>query len=341
MTAREQSKITVERDGAGRRTVTSGSGHADPESFLQGLREDFVLVDYTKFAAFVDASALERGRSFASLVGLSKYSQLRQALEGASDTRSLNTDFDLRALETDKTAREREVTEAAARALAAYSEITGRTAADLNNVEALCATVTAALRNLELLKPIVAQNDVRKVDISAAEKLVEEAEGGPLRKQHAEVLKSLSDLKGLASDHADATERTAILGLASERDAAMAKVGGPLLRELYERANAIVSDKTWPDPKQCPVCDTKLQTTVTDHLRERIAQYAVADEANVKLEGAISKAASIARLGSLEGAAVMAVPAAERTYGSVVKAAGEHTLPTKDLEKAFARLDSL
>ena len=84
-------EITVKRDGTGARTVTSGSAHADPEGFLHNLREDFVLVDYTKFAEFVDASALERGRSFASLVGLSSYSRLRQSLEGAADTRSLNT----------------------------------------------------------------------------------------------------------------------------------------------------------------------------------------------------------------------------------------------------------
>jgi DNA repair exonuclease SbcCD ATPase subunit len=102
-------EITVKRDGAGVRTVTSGSAHADPEGFLQSLREDFVLVDYSKFAEFVDASALERGRSFASLVGLSSYSRLRQALESAANTRSLNTDFSLPALQAGITAREREV----------------------------------------------------------------------------------------------------------------------------------------------------------------------------------------------------------------------------------------
>lgn len=93
-------EITVQRDAAGTRTVSSGSGHPSPEDFLVALRQDFVLVDYTKFSGFVDTSALERGRSFASLVGLSSYSQVRQVLEGASDTRSLNTDFDLRALQT-------------------------------------------------------------------------------------------------------------------------------------------------------------------------------------------------------------------------------------------------
>lgn len=334
-------EITVKRDGTGTRTVTSGSAHADPEAFLRGLREDFVLVDYTKFAEFVDASALERGRSFASLVGLSNYSQLRQALEGASDTRSFNTDFDLRALQTEITGREREVAEAAARALAAYTEITGQAAADLSDVEGLCATVTTALRGLEILKPVVGENDVRKVDVAAAEKLIEKEEGGPLRPLHAEVLKSKSDLSALAGTDAEAAERMTILRLASERDTTMGKVGSPLLRELYERANAVVTGTAWPDSKQCPVCDTKLPTNLSDHLQKRIAQYAAADEANAQLEAAIETADSITRLGNLEAMAALAVTAADRVHGPVVQAAGDHTLATTDVEKAFARLDDL
>jgi DNA repair exonuclease SbcCD ATPase subunit len=334
-------EIAIKRDAAGRRTTTSNSSHPDPEGFLRGLREDFVLVDYTKFADFVDASALERGRSFATLVGLSAYSQLRQSLEGAADTRSFNTDFDLRALETDKTAREREVADATSRALVAYNEITGQAAADLGDVDALCATVTTALQNLEMLKPVVGTNDVRKVDITAAEKLVEKEEGGPMRARHAEVLKSIADLGALAGEVAESAEREEILRLASERDTAMAKVGGPAMRALYERANAVVTGASWPDPTQCPVCDTKLTKSISEHLRERISQYAAADDANTKLETAIEAATCVVRLGALEAAAAMGVPAAEKTYGLVTKAAQNHALPTAELNTAFARLDAL
>jgi hypothetical protein len=334
-------EVAVKRDGAGIRTVTSPSAHADPEAFLRGLREDFVLVDYTKFAEFVDASALERGRSFASLVGLSSYSQLRQALEGASETRSLNTDFNLRALQTDVTAREREVADATSRALTAYHEITGQQAADLSDIEGLCTTVTGALHALPMLKPVVGDREVRKIDIAAAEKLVEKEEGGPLRVRHAELLKNKSDLSALAGTEAEASERMTILRLASERDTAMARVGNPLLRELYERARVVVTDTAWPDPKQCPVCDSKLATNLSDHLQQRIAQYAAADEANAQLEAAIDASAGIVRLGRLETATVLAVATAEKLQGSVIQAAGNHTLPTSDLTTAFARLDNL
>jgi hypothetical protein len=248
-------EITVTREQAGARTVTSNSGHADPEELLRTLREDFVLVDYAKFADFVDSSALERGRSFASLVGLSRYSQLRQALERACETRTLNSDFDLPVLQTQQIGRDRERRDAAARVLAAYEDITGQAVENLADIERMCATVTATLQSQEILRPVVGTNDVRKVDVAAAEKLVEKEEGGQLKARHGEVLKALVDLKALAAGPGEAAERSEILRLATERDTAMAKVGGPILRELYEQANSVIADRSWPNPKQCPVCD--------------------------------------------------------------------------------------
>lgn len=45
--------IRVTRNGNGIRTVTSPSGHPQPEEFLAGLQEDFVLVDYGRFAKLI------------------------------------------------------------------------------------------------------------------------------------------------------------------------------------------------------------------------------------------------------------------------------------------------
>ena len=334
-------EISVKRDALGTRTVTSATGHDDPEGFLRSLREDFVLVDYSRFAKFVDASALERGRSFASLVGLSSYSTFRQALESASDTRAFNNDFDIRVLEAAVVARQREIAEAAARALTAHTEITGQAAAELSDVVPLCASVTGAVQSVEMLKPIVGTNDIRRVDIGAAEKLVEKEEGGPLRARYADLLKAIADLKILVPAETEPVERNTILRLASERDSAMAEVGSLALRELYERASAVVDDAAWTDPNQCPVCDTKLGMRIADHLRARIAQYSAADEANVNLAAAVDAADSIAQLGRLESAAPLSVAAADRLYGSVTQAASDHALATTALMNALGRLDEL
>jgi AAA domain len=290
-------EITVTRDAAGTRTAISNSRNPDPEGFLRSLREDFVLVDYAKFAEFIDASALQRGRSFASLVGLSRYSRLRQALEGASHTQSINTDFDLRRLQAEQTLREREVADSSARAIAAYAEITGQSVFDLQDIEGGCATVTSALQSLEILRPVVGTNDVRKIDISAAERLVENEEGGPTRIRHGEVVKAIADLNDLSAATGEAEERAQLLRLADDRDTAMAKVGGPMLRELYEQARTVVSDQSWPDSKQCPVCETMLTVPLSEHLRERLTQYATADAANAALEASVRKSQCLARLG--------------------------------------------
>ena len=86
-------KVIVIRDANGLRSVTSPSGHPNPEALLTSLDEDFTLLNYPRFARFIDSTPLERGRSFSALVGLSSYSDFRQALQAVADTRATNTDL--------------------------------------------------------------------------------------------------------------------------------------------------------------------------------------------------------------------------------------------------------
>jgi hypothetical protein len=52
-------------------------------------------LDYRSFLEFVEETPLKRGRAFSSLLGLGKMSAYRQALEVLSNTRNVNTDFEL------------------------------------------------------------------------------------------------------------------------------------------------------------------------------------------------------------------------------------------------------
>lgn len=79
--------MRVHRDQAGVRTVTSPRDYLDPSAFLAELREDFALPDYGNFVKFINDSPLDRGRSFVALLGLSAYSEARQALQLISETR--------------------------------------------------------------------------------------------------------------------------------------------------------------------------------------------------------------------------------------------------------------
>lgn len=333
--------IQVERSRDGIRRVTSPSGHATPEEFLITLREEFVLVDYAKFSGFIDASALKRGRSFASLVGLNNYSSMRQSLEGAADTRSLNTDLDIRTIETELTAREREEAEATSRTLTAFTEITGQTATDLSDIDALCAVVSTALQGIDILKPVVGKSDVRVVDIAAAERLVEKEEGGSTRVRQGILQRSIADLNTLAPGKDENTERAGLISAAERRDTALTKIGSPLLRELYDKARDVVSDKSWSDPTICPVCDSKLTKSLKEHLDERISQYAEADASNGELEKLASKSDAIARLGKLEASESIGVDAAEKLHAEIIRNSRTHSLATTGLRNCFARLDDL
>lgn len=125
--------IVVTRDATGARTVTSPSGIAAPEEFLRSLDEDFVLVDYHAFAGFIDSTALVRGRSFAALIGLSSYSSLRQALEGANNTQTIRNDLGLPVLESQIASEIQKVAEAKQRVVSAYKELTGQEVTDIGD----------------------------------------------------------------------------------------------------------------------------------------------------------------------------------------------------------------
>ncbi len=332
-------QITVQRSAAGIRTVGSMTSHADPEGFLRSLREDFVLVDYRKFGRFIDDTALVRGRSFASLVGLSRYSTLRRALEGAKHTQSLNADFEIRVVETEIRTGERELSEQANLALVAYTDVTSQTAADLADIPALCAAVTEALRGIDLLKVSLGTTGIMSADLDALYAVVEAAEGGPLRQQHAAHFAQVTNLKELAPGPDEAAERTGLLSTAAERDEALLKAGSSLLRELYQSASAVVSDGTWSDPFLCPVCDTKTEHRLDTHIAAKLTEYSEADELNAQLGASVAGAASVARLGRLEAFAPLSVTAAARRHSTITAATAKGTLAITGLQEAFAALD--
>ena len=151
-----------------------------------------MLVDYRKFTNFIDNTALVRGRSFAALVGLSRYATLRRALEGAKHTQSLNSDFEIKVIESEIKSGERQLAEYTRQALAAYTEVTSQTQVDLADIPALAAAVTTALRDIELLRPILGTAGIMAADLGAADRAVESAEGEPLRQEHAALLSKIA-----------------------------------------------------------------------------------------------------------------------------------------------------
>ncbi|MPM06572.1 hypothetical protein SDC9_52873 [bioreactor metagenome] len=333
--------IAVTRTAAGGRVVTSPSGHADPDSFLADLCEDFVLVDYPRFASLVDCSALERGRSFASLVGMSRYSQLRQALDGAKNTRNINSDLGLSTLDTEVTAENRALGAVEQRILAAYQEVTGAVGGQMTDTAALKAQVTGGLAGIALFTPLLADASVMDLDFDAAERIVDQEEGGAARKTLDGLNAAVTTLGGLQVSAAELAEIDALVTAAKARDDAMRKVGAASLHALLKDALAVVNSADWHDPKVCPVCEKAGDGPLQDQLEAKIALYDEADQLDAELKRQVQSAGSIGKLRQLEEQARLGVAEADRIAPVLTLAARQSSVSTADLERAKDAIGAL
>lgn len=333
--------IKVVRAANGARLVTSPSGHADPQQFLASLQEDFVLVDYNRFAKLIDISALERGRSFASLVGLSRYSRLRQALDGAKRTQNVNSDLGLSALDAEVTTGARALSAIERRVIAAHDEVAGAGSAAVDKLSDLKAAVTAALSAIALLKPLIGEASVMDLDFEAAELAIEKQEGGEARKTLDTLTTSATSLAGLEVTVEELADVDRLLELAGRRDEAVRSVGAEALHALLRDALAVVSGSDWHDPNQCPVCEAKGSDALKPRLEGKIAKYDVAAQLGAELINDVATAPGIAKLRKLEEAPAMAIATGDRLHVAFDLAAKKGDLATSDLEIIKARLGVL
>jgi hypothetical protein len=333
--------IRVTRDGNGARAVTSPSSHPQPEEFLASLQEDFVLVDYGRFAKLIDISALERGRSFASLVGLSRYSRLRQAFEGTKRTQNINSDLGLSALDTEVKTSERALSAIERRIVAAHDAVAGAGDAAIDKLADLKTAVTAALSAIALLKPLVGDGSVMDLDFEAAEKAVEKEEGGEARKKLDGLTIAVTSLSGVALADGDTADLDRLIDLAKTRDEAMKQVGAHTLHALLKDALAIVGGSDWHDPNRCPVCEAEGQDPLKPRLEARIAEYNAAAELGAGLAKEAATSVGIAKVRQLEDTAALGIGTADRLHVVFDLAAKKGEVATADLEKLKERLEEL
>jgi DNA repair exonuclease SbcCD ATPase subunit len=334
--------IKVTRAANGARVVTSPSGHRQPEQFLAALQEDFVLVDYGRFAKLIDISALERGRSFASLVGLSRYSRLRQALDGARRTQNINSDLGLSALDAEVKTSERALSAIERRIIAAHDEVARKGGAAIDNLAGLKTAVTSALSSIALLKPLVSSGSVMDLDFDAAEKAIEREEGGEARRKLDALTTAVASLSATTVAHADTADIERLLGLAKRRDEAVRSVGAHALHALLRDALAVVTGGDWHEPNRCPVCEAKGDGPLKPKLEVKISQYDAAAQLDAELVNEVATAVGLEKLRQLEEAAsAMAIGAADRLHVAFDLAATKGEVVTADLERIRERLVGL
>lgn len=269
-------KILVQRDAAGNRTVSSPSSHADPEGFLASLRESFALLDYHSFARFIEDSPLERGRTFSGLLGLSAYSDRRQALQTVCDSRTLNTDLEIKVLTTAMGAAQQAAQQALATARISYEKVTGNPLQDIGRLDDCAADVVRALRDVELLKVHFAGKTLGQIDFDQVKAAIKTAEGGDKRRELDQIIQTIAALEALASHDPAIVEKEQLQleALLSERDRLLAPTRGDLFKRLYDAANAMMTAGAWADDEKCPLCESEVGGSISAHIGAQLAQYA-------------------------------------------------------------------
>lgn len=268
--------IRIDRDAGGNRTVASPSGHSDPEGFLATLKEAFALLDYRTFARFIEESPLERGRTFSALLGLAEYSDCRQALKAASDSRALNTDLENRVLSAKVDAAQNMAQQALVTLRSSYENVTGKPFEDIDKLDECADEVTTGLGNVELLKPLFAGKTLDDMDFDEIKTVIKTAEGGEKRRELENTIESIAALEALAVHNlaAIAAEQQKVGALIDERENLLASTRGDLFKRMYESAREVISKGVWTEDEKCPLCESELSLSISEHVNEQLVQYA-------------------------------------------------------------------
>ncbi|WP_215764654.1 ATP-binding protein [Gluconobacter sp. P1D12_c] len=333
--------VLVTRDASGTRTVTSPSGHANPEHLLQALQEDFVLVDYKTFAGFIENTALLRGRSFSALIGLSQYSNLRQAIEGANNTATLRNDLGIKVLNVTIETHKSGVAEAKRKIIEAYEALTGQTIDKLDERSALEATVTKALTDIGSLKEVMTGKTVADFDYKAAVTALEDSSDSTNRLKLQKMQMDRAVIRELSFSEEHAIQLNALEAAAKERDEALDKVGHADLLSLLKGASKVLGTPAWPHEDTCPVCDLPQDQSLKVKVDEKIAAYDAVKELEAELAKFCLGCTALELLSILESAAALSVPIEEHIVTGLINAAKSGSVKTADIMQVRARVEIL
>lgn len=270
--------VTVTRSAAGQRSVTGPAG-VDANALLAELNREFVLLDGETFRNFIDSKALDRGRDFAGLLGLARYSILRQQLQALANTRAFNLHFETASRSTTKRTAERIVSTQKTAIAKDYEELVKEALVAGTAPDAAQARCHAALTSMAVLAPHCDGKVFNDVDIDACVGAVKDAEGGPKREQLGTVIRAQARLTAANKLLPADTDLHILADLGQARDDALKATSGDMLRKLYRLTEGVMMDEAWPSPSLCPACDRDDGQSVLDAVRGKLNQYEAVEAA--------------------------------------------------------------
>lgn len=279
--ARSSVSISVERAANGQRIVKSRDV-SNPEAFLQSLDHECMLVDYHTFNNFVANSTLERGRTFSSLIGLSRISNIKQCLDSLS--RSVSADLDLSVLRSERETVLGYINDQI-KTINEYTTKYGGACTPKYNRETSEAFIISVLSANPFIKPWIDGKQLSELNFVELLDKVRTAEGGVLRQQLTKLINELSITEGYR--HADSVDEIAELNLINkkltDREKLLEKSKGEAFNNLYNYAKSIIDNDPLWDDNECPLCGSKLELNANnssfyDILSLHIAEYELIQE---------------------------------------------------------------
>lgn len=270
-------EVTVKRDKNGVRTVAASAGW-DGNEVLRALDREFVLLDGPTFNRFIGAKPLERGRTFSGLLGLSAYSQIRQALAALSHTKSHSNHFNLTGHAQAKLKEEKNVIDGRAAIAKDYVILVG---ADLAIGTAAATAQTqchAALAQIGPLKAPCNGKTFLQIDIDQCLEAVKVAEGGPKRERLRECVAERAEIAKLGANAPDDERAGNLVKLANARREALEKTSGDVMLELFQVGAKVLDLPAWADPSLCPLCETGTPHDLRVHLNQKLSEFEALDE---------------------------------------------------------------
>ena len=304
--------VSLVRNPDGSRSVSSPSGHQDPEQFLSSLDNEFCLLDNRTFLRFIEDSPLGRGRSFSALLGLRAISEMRQALEVLSNAGTINRDFNIATLQTraDALARRKLALEAQLRT--SYQNLLGRAAPQVIERDVILREVTAALIAVPLLAPLLSGQTVADVSFDQLRQAIRDAERSDLQDKMRSLSSSIVELAALAPSGVDVEQFEFIRALTKQQEAALAATKGPLLRAHFRTGLQVLRSTEWQDPSLCPTCDLHQDTPLEPRLAQKLAEYDNVELLGQQISKAWSRGPIGQKLGDLFNTTKLAIDASDK-----------------------------
>ncbi|MEQ1403590.1 AAA family ATPase [Neorhizobium sp. Rsf11] len=277
----QKCEITVTLDAVGSRT-TSAPAPWNADDILRSLDREFVLLDGPTFQDFITAKPLDRGRTFAGLLGLSEYSRFRQALAGLSNTRAFNNHFET-TLHAQKKAHELKSGQDASEAFHRdYVILTGEEWKSMASEVAL-DNCHKALSQIAIIASHCDGKEFAGIDIDACIEAVKAAEGGPKRERLSACIRERKELAqvNLEAPHIDRAE--ALVERAQIREDAAGKTAGQVMLQLFQAGAKALELPEWSASDLCPLCDTKVPHNLQAHVSAKLANFTTLDEATRSL----------------------------------------------------------